>query len=226
MSGIKACLFGGALMSAGITASADNPPFFVGYGPGPGYAGSITARAVDNDTGQSQREFVSPDDTTPRPIRAEAASGPVSGFVDVGQNAISLGAQANNAAPGSSAYGFNYLILTLPEPIELEIAWDITPGLGSDKTFLFSLDDFIDDLNPTTLFSIRISSSNPEFSPSGSESFLAPAGTFRFFAVAAIDEVFETSVAEQVTGSITFIPAPGTAALAGFTGLAAIRRRR
>ena len=197
----KAALFGGALMSAGI-AKAGVFEFTTGLLGESAYSISSAYSEPDLDT-QSAAAY----DNNPA-ILTFAAEGTVSTGGIVNDTIIS--ANAFTASPTTdTAYTDLFAYVSFASTTEILVNWDYTNGSGLTR---------VTDTTPGRDTEVFFT----DFGVGFQGITLTAGRTYLIEISAEIDDILETSAG----ASYSVIPAPGAATLAGFAGLAALRRRR
>jgi len=197
----KATLFGGALMTAGI-ANAGVFQYTTNGGI------SVRAYSVAYDFGDSDTDYASTADLDPD-IMTSAVTG--SWFVRSTANASIISAElGSTGSQGNFAYGYIEAFVMFDTNTDVLINWDFA-GTNSLVRLLQAT-----DTGPLIVFQETVGS--------GSTVWTLEAGSR--YQVLLDHRSIGIELGETSSASLTVVPAPGAAVLAGVAGLAATRRRR
>jgi len=211
MTGIKSaskCLFGGALLSAGLTVgSASAQQFQLGY-----TAAHLAVYEFGSFNSDYQSHFTYGDVNLSVAVSGDSAY--ANGTLVM--NASGMSAKATAGSFGAYAYSHDHDLITyftVDQNFNATVDWDFTQANSSYTNYL----TIIDADNNLTVFD--------HDSDAGTTQVSFTAGTN--YVMFALSDVTAANFGEVGTSrwSIT-VPAPGSAGLLGLAGVIAARRRR
>ncbi len=211
MRSTKVCLFGGALMAAGLTAQAQEFIHLEGS-----YDGSYTSLAYSYAYGGTFNAAYAPDALNTLDVGYSYFTGTTT--VSTHQSSTELRVQGSWAGDGAYAYGFGTAFMQqffqVTEDAQLLISWDLQHTDGYGFAGLFAGDTELFILNPVQGGSPLVGSVLIDVS-AGVE-YLAVIDFYPFF--------FQSDTTQFI--SMTVVPTPASAGLLAAGGLLAARRRR
>ncbi len=207
------CLFGGALMAAGIASTAEAAPSFSFQDSGPVYASLAYVQA---DVGTDTQFAIA---YAPTDLNLSVTASDAGGVVDSStfRDSTTLRTEASWNGVGSPAFADGFFVqnFTVDADGQLLITWDYT-ALDTPPPDGLTL---FDNATSTELFDLATDIGTP----SGSTTVDVFAGVSYLIALGAGGDFSATGV--QFI-DVELIPAPGAAGVFAIAGLAATRRRR
>ncbi|MEO1128449.1 MAG: hypothetical protein AAFX05_01940 [Planctomycetota bacterium] len=215
MKNAKACLFGGALLSAGLTANAqtfiyndlDSTMSYSSFAYSTAYGGALDVAYAPDSLATYSSGYAAPTGTT---------------TVSTHQDPTSFGIDASWDGGGYLGYGYGGGLIqqffSVSEDAVLRLTWDLT---GTDG---YALSIVAEDPG-TTLFVLDPLFGDPL---SGSVDIPVEAGVDYAGVLALVNGFFPFILEPDTPQFITaeLIPAPGAAGVLALGGIAATRRRR
>lgn len=211
----KICLFGGALMAAGIASNAEAGLFTFGGGPlvNGDNVGSLDAYAYDYNTEDSIEGDAILFLGDPLPVNLDLSDSGFSVSSSITQDGLNLSAAVSAFDGDASAYG-NFFF-TVDEQVDVLFEWDLDSNFEFFSSF--APVDNVGFVDEGAQFG-NLSASGT----TGSQTITLDPGFYQLRGTVLAD----TGGTGSGSLTATFVPAPGAAALLGLGGLAAMRRRR
>jgi len=215
----KVGLFGGALMTAGLTAQAQTFVYADTDTTG-GYASFATSAAAYG--------YV---DTVSRPASLDTFSYGYGAYfggttLSTSQTSTEMRAEGSWDGYGVLGYGYGYAVMQqffqVSSDATLKIEWDVSGTDGYAGSIVF------EDPSGTTLFSW-----DGYYGPAAGTAYLAVSAGVDYGVIFGLQDIFVTGFGPYIFTdtatqfvSVSVIPTPGAAAVLGLGGLMAVRRRR
>ena len=220
MSFTKSCLFGGALLTAGMTANAQQ--FIINANDSTGAYPSFAQSQANGDPAPYGDYVYAPAPLNTSSTAYTAAYGTNTFSTSETSNTLRAEAIWDGAGSAGFGYGFNNIqaFFQVSQDADLVLSWDVS---GTDG-FVSAI--VIEDASGTTLLDVDPLAGD---ALSGSETVSLTAGTDYAFIGGMTNGGFGPFI--EVANETQFIqaqlvPAPGAMGLLGVAGLAATRRRR
>jgi hypothetical protein len=212
---MKACLFGGTLLAAGI---ANAQEFIIA---GTDTTGAYPTFAVSQGYGGSSQVAYGPGSLNTSSVGTTGLTGTTS--MSTIQTSTLLRAEGSWDGAGSLGYGYGLarfqVFFQVSQNADLVISWDVT------ATDAYASSIVLEDVSGATLFVFDGLSGDPL---SGTATISLQAGVDYVYLGGLVRSGFGPFIFGQGTKFVQaeLIPAPGAFALLGLAGLAGSRRRR
>ena len=220
MSFTKSCLFGGALLTAGMTANAQQ--FIINTTDSTGAYPTFAQSAAEGDPAPYGDYVYAPSPLNTSSTAYTAANG--TSTFSTSETSNTLRAEASWDGTGSAGYGYGFnniqAFFQVSQDADLVLSWDVSGTDGFVSAFV------IEDVSGATLLDVDPLGGD---ALSGSETVSLTAGTDYAFIGGMTNSGFGpfiTTANETQFIQAQLVPAPGAMGLLGVAGLAATRRRR